>query len=132
MKLEGGCYAAGCATWPDGEPMMKAQCHCRECQYFSGGSPKHVLLMPPPASATPGTPGSLPPAISKRGDAGILCEYGTHLMTLRPRLPPGDLKVGTLRPPACMGPQMAIFTIDKQAFHHIPRACRLRADLPNR
>jgi len=26
----------------EGEPMMKAQCHCRECQYISGGSPQHV------------------------------------------------------------------------------------------
>jgi hypothetical protein len=26
--------------------MMKAQCHCRECQYISGGSPNMFMLMP--------------------------------------------------------------------------------------
>src|SRR6202023_1396620 len=29
-----------------GEPMMKAHCHCRECQYISGGSPNMFMLMP--------------------------------------------------------------------------------------
>lgn len=26
--------------------MMKAQCHCREYQYISGGSPNMFMLMP--------------------------------------------------------------------------------------
>jgi hypothetical protein len=31
---------------PSASPMMKAQCHCRECQYISGGSPNMFMLMP--------------------------------------------------------------------------------------
>jgi hypothetical protein len=48
-------------------------------------------------------------------------ECGTHLVTRRPGLPAAILKVGTLdNPGAFGGPRMAIFTIDGQAFHHIP------------
>jgi hypothetical protein len=48
-------------------------------------------------------------------------ECGTHLVTRRPGLPAAILKAGTLDDPGLYGgPQMAIFTIDSQAFHHIP------------
>jgi hypothetical protein len=36
MKLEGGCYCGTVRYVAEGEPMMKAQCHCRECQYITG------------------------------------------------------------------------------------------------
>jgi hypothetical protein len=28
----------------EGKPRLKAQCHCRECQYISGGAPNMFLL----------------------------------------------------------------------------------------
>jgi hypothetical protein len=46
MKLEGGCYCGQVRYKAEGDPMMKAQCHCRECQYISGGSPNMFVLMP--------------------------------------------------------------------------------------
>jgi hypothetical protein len=49
-------------------------------------------------------------------------DCGTHLLSRAPALPGTVmLKVGTLDDPGVFGgPQTAIFTIDKQAFHHVP------------
>ena len=54
-------------------------------------------------------------------------ECGTHMVTKVPGLPAVVLKVGTFDDPALFDPQMAIYTVDKQAFHHVPDgmpACR--------
>ena len=37
MRLEGGCYCGEVRYVAEGDPMMQAQCHCRECQYITGG-----------------------------------------------------------------------------------------------
>ena len=49
-------------------------------------------------------------------------ECGTHLLTKTSGLPGAVLlKVGTFDDPSLFpGPQMVIFTIDKQSFHHVP------------
>jgi hypothetical protein len=49
-------------------------------------------------------------------------ECGTHLVSKAPSLPGVVLlKVGTFDDPSVFGtPQMAIFTIEKQSFHHVP------------
>ena len=135
MKLEGGCYCGRVRYVADGEPMMKAQCHCRECQYFSGGSPNMFLLMPPAGfSYAKGAPRQFTRCDLEGAVTREFCaEYGTHLTTLRPRLPAVILKVGTLDDPSLYGgPQMAIFTIDKQAFHHIPEGMPAFERLPKR
>ncbi|MEA2910531.1 MAG: hypothetical protein QOJ15_2612 [Bradyrhizobium sp.] len=60
-------------------------------------------------------------------------ECGTHLTTQRPGLPAVILKVGTLDDPSLFAaPQMAIFTIDKQAFHQIPEGLPSFERLPKR
>jgi hypothetical protein len=49
-------------------------------------------------------------------------ECGTHILTRSPKMPGGViLKVGTFDQPSQFGgPQMAIFTVDKQSFHQVP------------
>jgi hypothetical protein len=60
-------------------------------------------------------------------------ECGTHMVT-RPRVTPAIvLKVGTLDDPSLFdGPQMAIYTIDRQAFHQIPEGLPSFERLPQR
>ena len=132
MKLEGGCYCGSVRYVAEGEPMLKAQCHCRECQYISGGSPNMFMLMPVDGfSFTKGTPKQFTRSDLEGAVTREFCaECGTHLITRRPGLSAVILKVGTLDDPALFGtPKMAIYTIDKQAFHVIPEG--LTSSVPN-
>ena len=135
MKLEGGCYCGAVRYVSEGEPSLKAQCHCRECQYISGGSANMFLLMPPGGfHYTKGTPKTFSRSDLENAVTREFCaECGTHLTTRRPGLPAVILKVGTLDDPAQFGtPQMAIYTVDKQAFHHIPDGLPAFEGLPKR
>jgi hypothetical protein len=123
MKLEGGCYCGNVRYEAEGEPVMKAQCHCRECQYISGGSPNLVLGMPLAGFRfTKGTPKGFTRSDLENPVTREFCpDCGTQLLSRMPTLPIALIKVGTLDDPAVFeGAQMAIFTIDSQPFHHVP------------
>ncbi len=135
MKLEGGCYCGALRYAAEGKAIMKAQCHCRECQYISGGAPNMFMLMPPEGfSYTKGTPkqfsrSDLDSAVTRE----FCAECGTHILTRRPGLDAIILKVGTLDDPAAFGgPKMAIYTIDKQPFHLIAEGLPAFERLPKR
>ena len=123
MTLEGGCYCGALRYVSEGEPKLKAQCHCRECQYISGGAPNLFMLMPPERFRyTKGEPKRFTRTDIEGAVTREFCaECGTHIATRRPGLPFVILKVGTLDDPgAFRGPRMAIYTVDRQPFHHIP------------
>jgi hypothetical protein len=135
MKLEGGCYCRELRYTAEGAPMLKAQCHCRECQYISGGAPNMFLVMPPDGfsyvkgDAKRFTRSDIEGAVTRE----FCAECGTHIATRRPDLPAVILKVGTLDDPSRYGgPNMAIFTIDKQAFHQIPEGLPTFERMPKR
>jgi hypothetical protein len=124
MKLEGGCYCKAVRYTAEGDPMFKGQCHCRECQYISGGHPNVIIGMPAArfvysvGAPKPFARKDLPNPVTRE----FCGECGTHLITRTPALPGVALiKVGTLDDPSVFGgPQMVIFTVDKQSFHHLP------------
>jgi hypothetical protein len=124
MTIEGGCYCGGLRYRAEGEPMFKGQCHCRECQYFSGGQPNVIVGMPSSSfKYTKGSPkGFTRKDLAKPVTREFCPECGTHILTRSPNLPQAVIvKVGTFDDPKLFGgPQMAIFTIDKQSFHHVP------------
>ena len=135
MKLEGGCYCGKVRYVAEGEPMMKAQCHCRECQYITGGATNMFLLMPVGGfKYTKEAPKQFSRSdLDKPVTREFCAECGTHVVT-RPRgLPAVVVKVGTLDDPSLFGgPQMAIYTIDKQPYHHVPEGMPAFERLPER
>jgi hypothetical protein len=135
MKLEGGCYCGAVRYEAEGEPMLQAQCHCRECQFITGGSPNMFVVMPLDGfKYTKGAPKQFARKDLEKPVTREFCaECGTHLVT-RPRgLPALVIKVGTLDDPNLFGgPQMAIYTIDKQPFHQIPQGLPTFERLPPR
>jgi len=123
MKVTGGCYCKALRYEAEGEPMMKAQCHCRECQYISGGSPNVFMAMPVPGFRyMAGAPKQFTRQDLERAVTREFCAAcGTHIVTRAPGFPAVILKVGSMDDPSLFGsPTMAIYTCDRQAFHHVP------------
>jgi hypothetical protein len=135
MAMDGGCYCGEVRYSADGDAMFKAQCHCRECQTFSGGGPNYFMVMPKDGfTYTKGKPRQF-----TRGDIynPVTREFcpncGTHLVTLRPGQDVAILKVGTLDDPTIYGgPKAAIYTMDLQPFHVIPDGLPQFEGLPTR
>jgi hypothetical protein len=122
MKLEGGCYCGAVRYEAEGEPALRAQCHCRECQYITGGGPNFFMAMPVDGFRyAKGAPKTFARTDLERPVTREFCpDCGTHMATRVPGLPIIIMKIGTLDEPARYGgPTMAIYTIDKQPFHQI-------------
>ena len=134
MNVEGGCYCGAIRYQSEGEPLFKGQCHCRECQYISGGSVNVVMGMPEATFRY--TDGTAEGFTRSDLDSAVTREFcakcGTHILSRSPNLPGAVLiKVGTLDDPAVFGdPQMAIYLVDKLSHHHIPEGCAQFDRLP--
>lgn len=123
MKLEGGCYCGAVRYEADGDPILRAQCHCRACQHITGGAPNLFMLMPTAGFRwTRGEPRSFSRPDLENAVTRFFCATcGTHMTSRRPGLDAVILKIGTLDHPADYGgPAIAIFTEDKQPFHVVP------------
>lgn len=133
--MDGGCYCGALRFKAEGAPAMKAQCHCRECQYLTGGGPNFFMLMPPDGFAyVKGAPKSFTRTDIENAVTREFCETcGTQIATRRPGLPFVILKAGVLDDPKAFdNPAMAIFTIDKQPFHVIAEGMPSFERLPPR
>lgn len=124
MEFEGGCYCKAVRYKVDGDPVFKGQCHCRECQYGSGGSVNIIMAVPDTAFSY--TAGEVKGFQRKDLETPVTREFcpecGTQVVSRAPSLPGTTIiKVGTFDDPSVFGnPDVAIFTVDKQSFHHIP------------
>jgi hypothetical protein len=134
MKLSGGCYCKAVRYEVDSDPVMKAECLCRECQYITGGGPNFFMAVAPAAFRyVAGEPKGFKRTDIPNGVTREFCpECGTHLATL-PNAPIVVVKVGTLDDPSAFGgPDVAIFTVDRQAFHAIAEGVPQFERMPGR
>ena len=120
--LSGGCYCGAVRYEARGDAMMRAQCHCRECQYMTGGGPNYFMLLRREGfSYVKGAPKTFARADLETPVTREFCaDCGAHLTTQLPGRPLTVVKVGTLDDPSGFRPDMAIYTIDMQPFHQIP------------
>ena len=123
MTTTGGCYCGAIRYEAADEPQAQIQCHCRECQYITGGHPNAIAIFPLAGFRwTKGEPASFARPDLERPVTRFFCPTcGTGLGTRSPARPDSMiLKVGTLDDPSRFKPQAAIFTIDRQPYHHLP------------
>ncbi|WP_299774009.1 GFA family protein [uncultured Tateyamaria sp.] len=133
-QLEGGCFCGAIRYTVTSKPRLKAQCHCRACQYFSGGGPNYYMLVRPESLVFSGdAPGMYRNPDKRDAVTRAFCQKcGTHLTTERPGLKELVLKVGTLDDPSVFrGPKIAIFCEEKQDWHVIPEGLPAFATLPS-
>lgn len=124
MKVTGGCYCGEVRYEAEGEPLMKARCHCRECQYFTGGEGNDFMAMPVAGFRfTKGTPKAFSRSDLPNANTREFCgNCGTPILTRSPALPVAViLKVGSLDDPSVFGgPQIVMQTEDAYPFHLMP------------
>ncbi len=134
MTITGGCYCGAVRYEASGDAGFKAQCHCRECQFFTGGGPNFFMVMP--GEGFRFTKGESKPFARSDLETPVTREFckdcGTPLLTRSPSLPDAViLKIGSLDDPSQFGsPAVAIFTCDQQSFHMIPEGVPAFDKLP--
>jgi len=122
MKISGGCYCGSLRYEANGDVEASIQCHCRECQYITGGNPNVIMIMPLTGfEFVKGIPKTFKRKDIEKAVTRLFCENcGTGIGTKNPNRPNSIiLKVGTFDDPSIFKPDIAIFTIDKQKFHYI-------------
>ena len=122
MKISGGCYCGSLRYESVGDIEASIQCHCRECQYITGGNPNVIMIMPLSGfEFVKGVPKTFKRKDIENAVTRLFCENcGTGIGTKNPNRPNSIiLKVGTFDDPSIFKPDIAIFTIDKQKFHYI-------------
>ena len=123
MTIEGGCYCGEIRYISESPTQGQLQCYCRECQYITGGNPNAIIVVPEEGFRfTNGTPTKFSRNELERPVTRFFCSNcGTAIGTRSPARPGSFIiKVWTLDDPSGFRPQMAIFTVDQQPYHHIP------------
>ena len=123
-ELEGGCACGAVRYRLKSAPMFVHCCHCHDCQRQTGSAfVLNALIEADRVEVLSGetVPISMPTDSGKphliyrcpKCQTAMWSEYGG-------RTKDRFIRVGTLDDPAQIMPQIAIYTVDKQPFHHVP------------
>ncbi|HEY0526973.1 MAG TPA: GFA family protein [Stellaceae bacterium] len=126
MTISGGCLCGAVRFEAAGEPLVSLKCHCRDCQYLSGGEPADAVVMP--SQAVTVVKGEAR-AYWTRADSGnrvyrsFCATCGTPLFAGNEAHPEAiAIKTGALDEPARFPPKGHIWTASAQPWHHIDPA----------
>ncbi len=136
-KVSGGC-ACGEVRFGFYPPIaFQAACHCRTCQYTSGGGPAYVMgVARDQFRVTRGHPAEFA-TLSEAGHLvtrAFCAACGTHLYSYSEATPElCGVKVGALDEPAAFRPRLQIWTSEAQPWHRkFAFALRFRRNPPMR
>jgi hypothetical protein len=130
----GGCLCGAVRYEVSAEPVAMALCHCRDCQYVSGGEPAAVVIVPRDAlKITKGKPKDF----TVTGDSGkhvtrrFCAECGTPLFSdveANPAI--WVVKAGSMDDPSWLKPNMVVYTASAQPWAHMDPALPHFAKMP--
>ena len=124
--ISGGCLCGEIRFEAEGEPLMALRCHCRDCQYVSGGeSAAVVAFIRDKVKCLKGEPR----VFWNKADSGtrvfrsFCANCGTPLFAGNELHPETIVvKIGALDEPSKYSPAAHIWTSSAQPWHHIDKA----------
>ena len=122
-QFAGGCLCGAIRYEVSAAPLVALRCHCRDCQYVSGGEPADAVVVP--LAGLRVTRGE-PRAFWKAADSGtrvyrsFCADCGTPLFSGNERNPAlVAIKTGSLDTPSLYPPLGHIWTSSAQPWHHL-------------
>jgi hypothetical protein len=122
MTRTGRCLCGAIRFEFDAEPMASVSCHCRDCQYVSGGHPAVVIAVQASSLKAVGETREF----RLKADSGAevyrtFCpSCGTPLFARNERSPDVvGIKLGALDDPSEFQPKAHIWTSSAQPWHHL-------------
>lgn len=119
----GGCACGAIRYELSAEPVFQIACHCRDCQYTSGGAPTLAMIVPREGlTVTKGQVRTYWVVGENGGKVGrSFCETcGTPVFSEPVSNGIAVIKVGSLDDPSDFNAQAYIWTRSAQPWHHIP------------
>lgn len=124
VHMTGGCQCGAVRYAVTDEPLMAATCHCRDCQYASGGAPAHALIFP--AGAVTLLRGAVKEHRYK-GDSGntvtrsFCAACGTPLFGNSEGQGYEIVRAGSLDDPEVFHAKLSLWTESAPSWHHVDR-----------
>jgi hypothetical protein len=120
--ITGGCLCGKIRYEADGESFLAVRCHCRDCQYVSGGEPAAVISFVRGILQVQGEPR----IYRSKADSGVAvfrsfcADCGTPLFAGNKKdAEVISIKLGSLDEPSKFAPAGHIWTSSAQPWHHI-------------